>query len=68
MDALHGDLARCALLDSEVLADGLERRLLSRATGAVHGRDLLGGGIVEEDEHVAADARGAWLCHVQSGS
>lgn len=62
MDAAHGNPTRAV----EGGADALEGALGAGAAGAVHGADLLGGGVVVEEEHVAADAGGAWFGDVEA--
>lgn len=51
---------------AEVGADALERALGARAARAVEGAHLTRRRVPEEDKHVAADARGARLRHVEA--
>lgn len=68
--AIHGDLgatsgAAIRRGESQRLPDRLERALGACAPGPVQRRHLLGRRVVEEAEHVAADACAAGFGHVE---
>jgi hypothetical protein len=68
LGAGQGDLGIVLVLwDAERLFDRVESCFGASATGAVHSLYLFGGCVPEEDEHVASDARGARLRHVETG-
>lgn len=67
MHTIEGDLALLALLDPQTPAHILQCAILPAPAAAIQAADLFGRGIVEETEHVAADARGARFGHVEPG-
>lgn len=56
-----------AVFEAEGLADSFQSALGPRATRAVHGGHLFRLGVVEEAEHIAANAGAGGLGHVEAG-
>ena len=56
-----------AILDSQALPHSLQRALRASPSRAIERADLLRLGVVEQAEHVTADARVAGLGDVQAG-